>query len=125
MDWIDRINERFLSMLGKQKAGTKIEAAAGAALLRLSPASIQQLVHLELTSYDEYIGETFAFFGCLADGSLVAINESDAEWAGVCNALDQSGRLSVLIDTAKLQFLANEERKPLCLLSEAGVHRVQ
>lgn len=125
MDWINRINEHFLSMLRKQKAGAKTEAAAGAALSRLSPASIQQLVRLELTSYDEYVGETFAFFGCLADGSLVAINESDAEWTGVCKALDQSGRLSVLIDTAKLQFLANEERKPLCLLSEAGVHRVQ
>jgi hypothetical protein len=57
-------------------------------------------------------------FGNLANGNLVAISEADSDWTAVCEALDQSGRLSLSMDNAKLQLLADSARKPLSLLGD-------
>lgn len=112
MHLIDRVNRYFLNVIGKLQTRGK----SGRAFLRLSPALIDALVRLHLTSHDEFIGETLILLGSLADGSLVMISEADTDWAEVCEALDLSGRLSLSLNTAKLQLLADTERKSLCLL---------
>lgn len=113
MEWINRINRHLLHRIGKSKARKKHDSA----YLRLSPAFIDDLVTLHLVANEEFIGETLMLLGSLADGRLVFISEDDTDWVSVCEALDASGRLSLLLDTAKLKLLADEKRKSLCLLN--------
>lgn len=112
MQWIERVNRYFLNVIEKFQP----RGASGNALLHLSIDVIDPLVRLHLSSHDEFIGETLILLGSLADGRLVMISEADTDWVEVCEALDRSGRLSSDLNTAKLQLLADTERKSICLL---------
>ena len=114
MNWVDRINHYIMKRIIKHHGRARL--ASGKDVLRLSPVIIDQLVRLELTSNDEFIGETMILLGSVADGRLVTINESDPGWAAVCEALDQSGQLSVTMDEAKLKLIADTQRRSQRLL---------